>query len=94
MQTHVSTKRQNIIPAPSYGIFELRCDNSKKRAGKPVVHVTAFGSLYPDGKVHLHTQSIGVTDFITLRQMCNYLLAWGEYRIDWIAGPLPKGEEE
>jgi len=99
MQTHMSMRPKvqlQPIPhtTPSHGIFELRCDNSKKRAGKPVVYITAFGSMYPDGTVHVHTRSLQVTDFTTLRQMLHYLQELGECRITWIAGPLAKQVEE
>jgi hypothetical protein len=99
MQTHMNklTRVQlQHLPQehPQYGIFEAHFDNSKRRAGRPLKSEDAYGSLYPDGKVHLHTRAVVVTDFVSLGQMREYLSALGEYRIEWIAGPLALPSEE
>jgi hypothetical protein len=79
---------------PQYGIFEAHFNNAKRRAGRPLQHADAYGSLYPDGTVHLHTQAVPVADFVSIGELRDYLKAWGAYRIVWIAGPLAKVEEE
>jgi hypothetical protein len=99
MQTHMSIRPKvqlQSIPQvhPKFGIFEAHFNNSKRRAGSPLKYEDAYGSLYPDGTVHLHTTSVVVTDFMSLGQMREYLRELGEYRVMWIAGPLAKNEEE
>lgn len=101
MQTHTHTGMKpkvqlQPIPRtqPSYGLFELHANNNKRRGGKSIRYVDAFGSLYPDGTVHIHTRELQIIDFTTLRQMREYLLGLGECKIVWIAGPLSTKIEE
>lgn len=94
MQT-INTQLQRIEQIqPRYGIFEVHANNSKRRAGKPVEYVDAFGSLYPDNCVHIHTNKLQVTDFTSLRQMREYLESMGDCRIVWLAGPLASQIDE
>jgi len=76
---------------PRFGLFHLHCNNSKRRAGKPMVYVDCDGSLYPDGLVHLHTVSLTPTDFVSWQQFATYMDGIGEYRVVWLALP-PSGE--
>lgn len=79
---------------PAYGIFEVHANNSKRRGGRSVKYVDAFGSLYPDGTVHIHTRELQIIDFTTLRHMREYLTGLGTVRIVWLAGPLASQVEE
>lgn len=71
-------------PPRPYGIFEAHFDNAKRRAGKPVQKCECYGSLYPDGHVHLHTRSVEVTDFVSVQEMMDYLESYGMCAITWL----------
>lgn len=74
---------------PDFGIFEVHFGNEKKRGrGRTVQYCTAYGSLYPDKHVHLHTQAVRITDFISYREMEEYLESFGSVRIVWLSAPI------
>ena len=93
MQT-LATSSHTQYAIPAYGIFEVHANNRKRCSGKPIQYVDAFGSVYPDGCVHVHTNKVQVTDFTSLRQMREYLEAMGDVRIVWLAGPLASQIDE
>lgn len=80
------------LPAkrPEYGIFEVHFSNEKKRGrGKPVQYCDAYGSLYPDGHVHLHSQAARITDFLSFKEMRDHLESFGKVRVVWLTAPIP-----
>ncbi len=78
-----------------FGLFEVFFDNTKRRGdGRPAVYEEAYGSLYPDGYVHLHTRAVPCTDFMSIGQMRQYLETFGGCRIVWLARPVTSMVEE
>lgn len=79
---------QRPAPVRSFGVFEVQFNNARKRgAGRPIVYEEAYGSLYPDGYVHLHTRAVPCTDFVSIGQMREYLESIGGCQLTWLSQP-------
>lgn len=78
-----ATSRDMDLPR-SAGLFTLTFTNKKRQGRYGYRAYECEGTLYPSGHVHLDTMDLPVRDYLTFRQMRDYVSSFGECSITWL----------